>query len=92
VNVTNERDFKANPYSAVWAEPQLEEVRRDEKGRFITPRWEERRCQRCDELQAGAKIKSSTVIIAKDGTVEREEEVEYEQGEYDDDEGKEQDE
>jgi hypothetical protein len=83
VTATNERDFKGDPYSGIWAEPQYVEVRRDERGRFVKPHWEEVRCQRCDEIRAGAKIKRTLIIAAKDGTIERCDEGEYDQEEPD---------
>ena len=52
-----ERDFHADPYSMVHAEPQVREVTRDEKGRFIPPRYEEVRCDRCQELQQGTGVR-----------------------------------
>jgi hypothetical protein len=65
--------------AAVWMEPQYREVRRDERGRFITPRQEPIVCDRCTELKAGAPIRADFVIVDKDGQVEREEHVEQEQ-------------
>lgn len=56
-----ERDIQGDPYSAVWM---------DEDG---IP--EEDRCGRCVELRAGSKPTHSIRIIAKDGTVERDEET-----------------
>ena len=70
---TIERDFTNDPYSMVWAEPQPVEIRRDARGRFISPRIEDKICDRCVELQDGAPIRASLVIVGADGTVEREE-------------------
>lgn len=73
---TVERDFSGDSYSMVWAEEQYREIRRDARGRFITPRWEIVVCDRCNELKAGAPSRVDLVIIGKDGEIEREEHVE----------------
>jgi hypothetical protein len=79
LSVTHERSPAADPYSAVWMEPQYEKITRDEHGRFVKPHWEEVVCVRCRELQNGAPTKSDLVVTAKDGSIEREEHVEHEQ-------------
>jgi hypothetical protein len=61
-------------------EPGVTEVRRDEHGRFCKPHFEEQRCNRCDVLRDGAPVKSSVVVVAKDGTVESERHEERAQG------------
>jgi hypothetical protein len=80
---THERDPLADPFSAVWMEPQLAEVRRDERGRFVTPTWKEVPCDRCTELKHGSPVRFDLVIVDKDGEVEREEHTEREQREED---------
>ena len=81
VTVSNERSFKGDPYSYVWAEPAYEWRNRDERGRFCKPYQTEVICARCAELKAGAPCKRTVVILAKDGSVEYESESEYEQTE-----------
>jgi hypothetical protein len=78
---TYERNPKHDLMSGIWMEPREVEVRRDERGRFVTPHWEEARCARCDELVAGAPVRVDLVIVGKDGKIEREEHTEYEQRE-----------
>jgi hypothetical protein len=73
---TAERD--PNSFSSFMWEEQYREVRRDEKGRFITPRVEVIVCQRCAELKAGAPRHADLVIVGKDGEIEREEHTEIE--------------
>lgn len=68
LQVTHERN-PLGPMTAVWMEPQYVEVRRDERGRFVAPHWEEKRCQRCGELKAGAPLHSSTVIADREGNI-----------------------
>lgn len=85
LSITHERSPAADPYTAVWMEPQYQEVRRDERGRFTKPHWEEVKCERCEELKNGAPTRSDLVVIAKGGAVEREEHVEHEQKEEEDD-------
>ena len=68
---THERDVTG--FGAVWMEPQYREVRRDERGRFCPPRVEEVRCERCEALRAGEPPRRDLVVMAKNGTVEREE-------------------
>jgi hypothetical protein len=83
-NATVERDFRGDPFSAIWMQPMLREVIRDECGRFLPKaerRWDEVPCARCDEIKAGAPIKRTLVIIGKDGEVESEEETVSEQRE-----------
>lgn len=79
--VTNERDPKYDPYSLIWMEPVPELVRRDEKGRFVKPRYEERLCQRCEEIKNGAPVRHDLVVVDKKGNVLREEHEEREQRE-----------
>lgn len=79
--VTNERDPKHSPYSLIWMEPRMREVRRDEKGRFCKPYFEEVKCQRCDELKAGARVKYDLVVVDRNGNIIREEHEEREQRE-----------
>lgn len=78
---TDERSPKADMYSLIWMEPKYEEIRRDEKGRFVKPHWEEVVCARCKELEAGAKTKHDLVVVAKGGKVELERHEEFEQTE-----------
>lgn len=73
---TVERDM-TDPMNGVWAEEQYREVRRDERGRFVSPRWEAVVCDRCNELKAGAPRHVDLVIIGKDGAIEREEHTEH---------------
>ncbi|HEY1437407.1 MAG TPA: hypothetical protein VGG82_07880 [Casimicrobiaceae bacterium] len=80
---TDERDPKYDPYSMIWMEPMVREVRRDERGRFVKPRLEEVVCARCRELEAGAKTKHDLVIVAKNGDVIEEKHEEHEQREAD---------
>lgn len=81
VTKTIERDPKHDPMSGIWMERQWRERRRDERGRFITPTWEEVVCARCDELWAGAPVRVDLVVVSKDGEIEREEHTEHEQRE-----------
>jgi hypothetical protein len=79
---THERALAADLYGAVWSEPQYREVTRDEHGRFLPKgerHWEEIVCARCKELQAGAKVKHDLTVVAKDGTIEREQHAELDQ-------------
>lgn len=55
-STTYERDLEADPYSAVWMDPEGREP-----------------CERCDELAAGAAPTHTVMIVARDGTVERDE-------------------
>ena len=57
VGTRTERDPQSDPYSMVHMEPGVREVNRDEKGRFIQPRFEEIKCERCTELQDGTGIR-----------------------------------
>jgi hypothetical protein len=69
-----ERDPNApGSMAAVWMEPQLVEVRRDERGRFVKPHWVEKPCDRCRELQAGATPRRDLVVVDRRGNVIREE-------------------
>lgn len=70
-----ERDVNS-PMTGVWMEEQYREVRRDEKGRFVSPRWEPVVCDRCNELKAGAPRHVDLIIVGKDGAIEREEHTE----------------
>jgi hypothetical protein len=81
----HERDPTHDRGSAIWMEPQYVEIRRDERGRFVKPHWEEKACQRCDELKHGAPVRRDLVIIGKDGKIEREEHTEHEQREPEED-------
>lgn len=63
-NTTSERDPTADSYSLVW----MDDEGRDEP------------CQRCDELRAGAPVRHTVTVIAKDGTVEKDEATETPQG------------
>lgn len=83
---TYERDPTHDLMAAVWMEPQYVEVRRDSRGRFVTPHWEEKACQRCDELKHGSPVHVSLVIVGKDGEIEREDHAEHEQREPEEDE------
>jgi hypothetical protein len=65
-SVTNERDLLADPYSAIWMDEEFNDP--DEP------------CERCKELRAGAPVKAHMVVIAKDGTIEKEEYKEREPG------------
>ena len=76
--VTHERDPRRMA-TVIWMEPQYVEVRRDERGRFCTPRWEERICGRCRELRAGAKVRFDAVVVDRDGNVLEERHEEHEQ-------------
>ena len=71
-STTTERDVRSDPWSGVWMEPGQREVTRDERGRFCKPYFVEVRCERCEELRRGAVPTHTVVIVAKDGTVERE--------------------
>jgi hypothetical protein len=79
LTLTYERRPMADPYSRVWMEPQVREVTRDARGRFVKPHYEEIRCARCEELQRGVPTKADLVVVLNDGTVEREEHLEYSQ-------------
>jgi hypothetical protein len=50
----HERDPANDLYSMIWMEPATRRVERDERGRFIKPRYEEVICERCTALQQGA--------------------------------------
>jgi hypothetical protein len=76
---SHERALKTDLYAGVWTEPQYREIRRDDKGRFTTPRTEEVVCDRCGELKSGAKVRVDLVVVGADGTIEREEHSEHEQ-------------
>lgn len=76
---TIERSPIADPYSMIWMEPTTVEIRRDARGRFTKPHYEEKICDRCIELQDGAPVRASIVIVAADGTIEREEHHEDDQ-------------
>jgi len=64
-NTRAERDPVADPYSLVWMDEQT----------MNEP------CERCREILGGAKLRHTLTVILGDGTVEREEVNEYEQGE-----------
>jgi hypothetical protein len=70
---TRERDPTEDPYSLVWMEPPVIRVNRDERGRYCTPRWVERPCERCQALQKGAQPKFDLVITDNRGNVLKEE-------------------
>ena len=82
---TDERSPMADPYSLVWMEPTYEWVNRDERGRFCKPYQREAVCNRCAELRAGAPTRFDLVIVAKNGTVEKEVHDEHAQEPEDDD-------
>jgi hypothetical protein len=65
---TQERDPKGET-AMIWMEPQYVEVRRDARGRFVTPHTEERVCDRCRELMAGALPRYDVVVFDKHGEV-----------------------
>lgn len=65
-----------DPMNGMWSEEQYVEVRRDARGRFVSPHWDVVVCERCDELKAGAPIRVDLVIVGKTGDIEREEHVE----------------
>ena len=69
-----ERD--PNSFSHFMWEEEYVEVRRDARGRFVTPHTELRVCDRCTELKAGAPRHADLVIVSKDGQIEREEHAE----------------
>jgi hypothetical protein len=73
LSMTSERNPQEDPYSLIWMEPKVERVTRDERGRYCTPRWVERPCERCQALQAGAQPKFDLVITDNRGEILREE-------------------
>jgi hypothetical protein len=87
VTVTEERDPK-RMMSGIWMEEQYEEIRRDERGRYCKPHWEVKVCDRCRELQAGAKVRYDMVMVDAKGNVieERHEEREQRSDEDEEDE------
>jgi len=85
--ITRERDPKRMSSAMFMFEETYEEIRRDARGRFVTPHWEVKVCDRCEELKAGAKVRYDMVIVGKDGTVEIERHQEFEQRADEDDDG-----
>jgi len=65
---TVERD--PNSFSHFMFEENYVEIRRDERGRFVTPHWEVVTCERCEAIKAGAPRMHDLVIVGKDGEIE----------------------